>query len=251
MFGGNLCRTLRSQCVLLLGITSVIAVVGCQRVTRTEEKIIGLWEFTGLDATGRVVFRRDHTVVNLFRDGSDPNAKWAPTAWGTWRLEGNEIVTDEEVFSVPGYLPSSRQIARMPIRDFQEEKLVRADGRADFYRIHWGAERYSQVWALFYLIASLIAFSASIYGIRKSSLRKEFVLLGIAAVVALLWSISTLVAELAQTGTLIISAVWLRSLRLPTEIFRIVCILIFTIAFAKLAFAVKARAPAKEKSSDS
>jgi hypothetical protein len=237
--------------VLLFGVTLGLAVGACQRVSPAEEKVIGIWEFTGLDATGRVVFRRDHTVVDLFTESDSPNARWAPTAWGKWRLEGNEIITDDEVLPIPGYSPRPRRITRIPIRDFEEGRLVRADGRADFNRVRVGIEQYLQILALVYVIASLIAFSASVYAVRNSSLRKEFVVLAVAAVLALVWSTSTLVAELAQTGTVIISAASLRSLRLPTEIFRVACILIFTIGFVKLAFSLRTRTPAKETTPDS
>jgi len=227
--------------VLLSGIASAIALVSCQRVSPAEEKIIGTWEFTGLDVTGRCVFRRDHIVITLFPQGDGPKEMWAPTAWGTWRLEGSEIVTDEEVLPIPGVLSSQRQVARIPIRAFEEDRLVRADDRADFYRVRWGVERYSQVLALLYLTGSLIVFSASVYGIRKSSLRKEFILLGLATFVALLWSVSTLLPELAQTGAVILSATSLHSMRVPTEILRVVCIVIFMIGFAKLTHALRRR----------
>ncbi len=248
-FRGNYSKGLRYHCALLFGLTSLVVVVGCQRTSPTEEKIIGTWEFTGLDATGRVVFRRDHQVIDLFLEGDGPNARWIPTSWGKWRLEGNEIVTDQEML-VGDYSPSERQLGRVPIREFEQDKLVRGDGRADFLRVHWGVEQYFQMLALVYVIVSLIALSVCIYAIRNSSFRKGFDVLAVAAVLALVWSISTLVAELAQTGTVIISPASLRSLRLPTEILRVVCILIFTIAFVRLAFALRARASPKETPSD-
>jgi hypothetical protein len=246
----NRSKPFRYAWVLLFGVTLGLAVEACQRVSPAEEKVIGIWEFTGLDATGRVVFRRDHTVVDLFTESDSPNARWAPTAWGKWRLEGNEIITDDEVLPIPGYSPRPRRVTRIPIRDFEEGRLVRADGRADFNRVRVGIEQYLQILALAYVIASLIALSAFVYAIRNSSFRKEFVVLAVAAVLTVVWSTSMLIAELAQTGTVIISAVSLRSLWLPREILRVVCILIFTIGFVRLAFAVRVRASAKETTSD-
>lgn len=245
-FRGNYSKGLRYHCVLLLGITSLVAAIGCQRTSPTEEKVIGTWEFTGLDATGRVVFRRDHKVIDLFLEGDGPNARWIPTSWGKWRLEGNEIVTDQEML-VGDYSPSERQLGRVPIREFEQDKLVRGDGRADFLRVHWGVEQYSQMLALVYVIVSLIALSVCVYAIRNSSLRKGFVVLAVAAVLALVWSTSTLVAELAQTGTVIIAPASLRSLRLPTEVLRVACIVIFTIGFVNLAYRLRVSVPAKDR----
>ena len=195
-------------------------------------------EFTGLDATGRVVFRRDHKVVDLFSEGDGPNARWVATSWGKWLLEGNEIITDEEML-LPDYSSSERNITRIPVREFEEDRLVRADGRADFMRVKLDAERYSQMVALLYVIASIVAFASIIFAMRNTSFRKEVILLGVTAVVALAWSTSTLVAELAQTGTVIISAASLRALRFPTEILRVVCILVFMIGLVKLIFALR------------
>lgn len=224
-----------------------LATTSCERITPAEAKVLGTWEFTGLDATVRLVFRRDHTVVSLSSQADGFKEKWAPAAWGTWRLEGNEIVTDEEVFPIGGYLPKHRQVARVPIREFGEDKLVRADGRSDFYRVHWGGEQYSQVLSLVYASVSLIVFSVSVYAIRHSAFRKKFIVLAVAAVLALVWSISTLVTELAQTGTVIISPASLRSLSLCTEVLRVACILIFIIGFVRLASSSRISAPAQNR----
>jgi hypothetical protein len=250
MFAGNYPNRLREYGIILLGIMPVVALVSCQRLSPGEEKIIGTWEFTGLDATGRVVFRRDHTVVDLFPENDSTIAKWAPTAWGKWRLEGNEIVTDEEILPIPGHSTPPRRITRLPIREFGDNRLVRADGRSDFNRVHWGVEQYSQGLALLYLTAGFVALAAAVYAARTGRFRKEFILLAVAAGVAVLWSLLMLVAELAQTGSLIVSKASLRSLRVPRELLRVAYTLMFVIGFVKLTFAVRARPGAKEASSD-
>ena len=224
---------------------------GCRRLTAAEEKIVGTWEFTGIDASGRVVYRPDHTVVALFPEYDALNARWVPRSWGSWRLDGSEIVSETESLQIPGMPAIPKRVTRTPIREFHEERLVREEGRSDLIRIRSGTEIYSEVLALVYVIASLIALAATIYATRKSSFRKEFILLAAASVFALGWSTSTLVAELAQTGTVLVSASSLRSLRVPTEIARVICILIFIIGFVKLAFALGTRAPATETISNS
>ena len=100
-----------------------------------------MWEFTGLDATGRVVFRRDHTVVDLFPEHDITDARWFATSYGQWRLEGNEIVTDTQDLPIPGYSPHPKRIGRMPIREFKEDTLVRGDGRSDFHRTDTTADQ--------------------------------------------------------------------------------------------------------------
>jgi hypothetical protein len=136
----------------------------------------------------------------------------------------------------------------MPIREFEQDRLVRADGRSDFYRVQWSVEQqYSQLVALFYVVVSVIALLAAIYAIGNPSFGKTFILLAIAAVFALVWSASTLVVELAQTGTVIVSAFSLRSLRVPTEILRVACIVIFIIGFVRLAYSLRRTGAAKDR----
>jgi hypothetical protein len=213
---------------------------GCYRNAPEEDKILGTWEFTGIDATGRVVFRRDHKVVHLFPEqDSSTNARWIPLAAGTWRLEGNEIVTDVKTLPLRGVDSPTQRTTRMMVREFHEDRLVREEGRSPFFRVRLVAERYAEILALLYVVASLIALTASIYAILRSSFRNEFVLFGIAVLVALAYSLMLLAAESAQTGNLIISPGALDSLKLPREILKLVWILIVTIAFVRFAFALK------------
>jgi hypothetical protein len=223
-------------------LCALACAAACHRVSPAEERIIGIWEFTGIDATGRVVFHRDHTVVDLFPDSDAPYV-WGPSASGTWRLEGDEVVTDDQVLPIPGYSPFPRRITRIPIREYHGDRWVREEGRGDFIRATGGVERYSQMLALLYLISSLIALSASIYAIRSSSFRREFVLLAVAAVLALAYSALLLMAELSQTGDVVISFASLRSLKLPREVLKVMCVAVFTMGFVRLAYGLRARPP--------
>ena len=244
MFLGNPSKRLKYHRLLLSSLAALIGMVGCQRVTPAEERVIGTWEFTGLDATGRVVFRRDHKVVDLFTDGDGPNARWIATFWGKWRLEGNEIVTDEETL-VGDYATSTRRLGRIPISEFEQNRLVRADGRGDFYRVHPDLEQqYSQLLSVFYFVMSVVGLATGIYGIRTSRFRKEFTWLAVAAAFAMGWSTLTLVAELAQTGILILSPSVSGRLQVLTEILPVICLVVFTTAFIKLAFSSRDKAPA-------
>jgi hypothetical protein len=118
-----------SRCVIPI----LVLVTACSRLSPNEEKVVGTWEYTGIDATGRVVLRRDHTVVDMFFiEGA-----WEPVASGTWRLEGNELVTEENSLigpSIPGDTPRPKEITRLKIRAFERNKLVR-DEDSDFTRV--------------------------------------------------------------------------------------------------------------------
>ena len=231
---------------VLCQISVLFLSTACERLTPDEKKLVGVWEFSGIDTTGRIAFRRDHSVVDLFPEYGALNGRWAAGARGTWRLEGNEIVTNKEVLPIPGMTPLPQRITRTPIREFHEDRFVREKDRSDLIRADLGGQRYAQVLALIYVAGTLIALLTSIYAIRNSSFRRPFTLLAVAAAVALAWSALTLVAEFAQTGALIVSAVSLRSMRLPTEILRVACIVIFAIGFVNLAYRLRVSVPAKD-----
>jgi hypothetical protein len=220
----------------------LFCMTGCYRVLPEEQKIIGTWEFTGIDATGRVVFRRDHTVVDLFpEDDRSINARWIPLAAGKWRLEGNDIVTEEETLPLR-FVPSpTSRTTRITIREFHEDRLEREGERGPFLRVSEVAEHYAEVLALLYVGASFIALLACIYAIRRAQFRNEFSLLGLAALVALAYSSMLLAAELAQTGNLIISPGHLDALKLPREILKLLWIVIVAIAFARFPFALRGK----------
>jgi hypothetical protein len=241
MFPGNLFRNWRNCRISLLAIGLLATIASCHRISPAERRIIGIWEFTGLDATGRVVFRSDHKIVDLFRDGDGPEAKWVPTSWGTWRLDGNEIVTDEEML-VGDYSASERRIGRIMIGKFEKDRLKRSDGRPDFYRVHSNAERRSQMSALLYVIGSVIAFSVCIrFAGEKPLFGKAVLILLVAASLAAVWSTARLVTELAQTGTAIVSPAFLSRLAIVSQVFGVAGILVFASGMVGLIFAIKRR----------
>jgi hypothetical protein len=57
-------------------------------------------------------------------------------ASGTWRVEGNILVTkfNVKLDPIPGETPVPKQIVRDPILEFQKDKLVRGDGRPPLVR---------------------------------------------------------------------------------------------------------------------
>ena len=110
--------------------------VSCQRLSPEEERVVGTWEFTGLDFTNRVVFRRDHSTEELYAREGGLIAKispWAALSRGTWRLEGDTIVTDER--PVIGPEPRERRVTRIKILEFRPNELVREGNRDPFHRV--------------------------------------------------------------------------------------------------------------------
>lgn len=120
-----------------LAFAICLLMVGCYRLSPDEEKVIGTWEFAGSGTTGRVVFRRDHTVVDLFPENKKPNARWEAVASGKWWLEGDTIVTDERALlrASPDETPFPRRVTRMKVRDFGKGRTVREEIREPLQRV--------------------------------------------------------------------------------------------------------------------
>jgi hypothetical protein len=221
---------------------ALLCATACHSLSPDEQKIVGTWEFTGLDFTGRVVYRADHVVVDLF--AASETGGWAPGSWGRWRLEGNEIVEDTASLDTPD-LP--RRVTRMPVHLSPEGRLVREDGRPDLIRVSPGAEAYSECLALLYLAGSLIGLVSCIYGFMNSSLRKEFIWLCAAAVCVTAYTLLRLAAESAQTGNLVISWHLLRSLRLPREVLNVGWIILCVIGFTRLVYRLRSSQRATQR----
>lgn len=226
---------LRSCIVLPL---TILLIVGCQPETAAEKKVIGVWEFTGLDAVVRIVFRRDHKVVELFRD---PNCtidcRWDPTFAGRWQVEAGEIVTHEAMLPYGDTLPPPR-VTRIQIRELQADRLL-LNGHPDLVKATIDVERHLQMMALLYSLLAGGLFLLTFLSARRSAFRRDLILLAVGFGGALAWSALTLLVELTQTGNVILSPVALRSLRSPMEPLRVLCLLLLAFAFAKLMFALR------------
>lgn len=204
-------------------------------LTPAEEKIIGTWQFSGVDTTGRVVFRRDHTVVELFRE-DEIVPKWVAGAAGKWRLEGNEIIAEKEILPIEGMTPFPRRITRTAIREFHEDRLVRGDGRSDLIRVAPDSQLYIRSVVLICIILILAACFMAVRTVRNSSFRQDFIWLAVAGCFALLWCGLRLIGDLAEAGKLIVSVMSVRSLQLATQILGVACLLLLAAGFSKLAF---------------
>ena len=126
---------LLSYHALLLAI-GVMAIVSCEHrrpLSPDEAKIVGTWNRDGMDASERTTFRADGTVISDLQGAGDGHVLYR----GTWRLEGNVLVTECDVrFSpYPSKSPLPKQITRIPIVEIQPDKLIREEGRPPLVRV--------------------------------------------------------------------------------------------------------------------
>jgi hypothetical protein len=93
-----------------------------------ERGIIGTWQFSGMDATGRMIFRANHTYSTLFpfSRGDDGLRDWTVVFKGTWRIDGHYLVVEEkDVFnpSAAGNAAPPIRHVRVPIRSITKDKF--------------------------------------------------------------------------------------------------------------------------------
>jgi hypothetical protein len=108
--------------------TSIVGLICCvslaaQSLVPVEENIVGTWRWKTLPGKHgmlRFEFRRDHTF-----EGSDHSAK-KPMAvsGGTWRLEGHDLITEEQAISHAGESQSRIHRKRLTIRVFSDDRIA-------------------------------------------------------------------------------------------------------------------------------
>src|ERR1700737_4055067 len=123
---------------ICISIAIAAAVVSCHRLSPEEEKVVGTWEFSEFAFKNRVVFHPDHTSEELYvRDSGAKIPSWAVRSRGTWKLEGDTIVTDKKPVLAPprGEPPYPRRVVRTKILAFRPDELVREGNRSPFKRV--------------------------------------------------------------------------------------------------------------------
>ena len=95
-----------------------------------EQKVIGTWQFTGIDASGRIVLRADHTCATMLpitgRRG------WEILAKGTWRIDGNHLIRVEKPWFGPSVSvdpPGPSVTSKLPIRSITPDRFELGAGR--------------------------------------------------------------------------------------------------------------------------
>jgi hypothetical protein len=76
----------------------LICPAGCQASRSTEQKLVGSWDFNrSIDSVDTITYEADHTFFVSVRFQDD---RWTD-CWGSWRLEGSEIVRDVTYMKIP------------------------------------------------------------------------------------------------------------------------------------------------------
>jgi hypothetical protein len=112
--------------LVMCGISFAVA-----QLSPLEEKIIGMWQFTGTNTTLRIVLRADHTCATLVpitgRRG------WEILAKGTWRIGGHQLIRVEK----PTFGPSASVdphglsvTSKLPIRSITPDRFELGGGPA-------------------------------------------------------------------------------------------------------------------------
>ncbi|MFN2542000.1 MAG: hypothetical protein ABR514_07515, partial [Chthoniobacterales bacterium] len=88
---------------LLILVSGAVAIVAAYqireavlfaRLSPEEAKLVGTWEYVAIDAVGHFTLTAGHRVTLAFPRDDSANAPFRATAWGHWRLDGNEFVYD-------------------------------------------------------------------------------------------------------------------------------------------------------------
>jgi hypothetical protein len=200
-----------------LAMSALFAVAANFRPTSEEEKrIAGIWQVMGIDTPVRLVYRRDHTMVEMFPE-ENTKAGWLQFQVGTWQLEGNTIIEETRGLRIGDEVLSDRGRRELTLQEIRSDRLVRAGDRPDLLRANVVRERCRQVVFLFCVILSVSMFFPLLRFGRKVIL-KGTTPLCLAAAGVCLWASLNLIDELSQTGSLIVSPASLIALRIPAAV---------------------------------
>jgi hypothetical protein len=94
-----------------------------------EQKVIGTWQFAGIDATGRIVLRADNTCATLVPIAG--RRGWEILAKGTWRIDGHYLIRVEKPAfgpSVSADPPGPSVTSKLPIRSITPDTFALGGG---------------------------------------------------------------------------------------------------------------------------
>ena len=95
-------------------IALLICIAGCQASRSTEQKLVGSWDFNrSIDSVDTITYEADHTFFVSVRFQDD---RWTE-CWGSWRLEGSDIVRDITYMEIlPGEDKTTRNLVAIYAR---------------------------------------------------------------------------------------------------------------------------------------
>jgi hypothetical protein len=198
-------------------VTGAVLVVGpvCKAAETPSERIVGIWEFTGMHNMGRIVYRRDGTIIELFRQDDRPGAYWIPTWAGKWRIEGNTIVAETNLLGEKAEAP---RVTRGVIAAFQPDRLVSGDGHSDSVRVTLAVARSSEAAIIIRVLISLILCATSVYAAVKSSFHRIFAIIASGAACLFISSVLSVPREFGQTGDIVVAYSVVEALQVPRDL---------------------------------
>lgn len=225
----------RTSLFVIAAGTVVFVGAACREAKTPREQIVGIWEFTGMHVTGRVVYHVNGRVVNLFPEHETVGSPWVPTGVGKWWIDGNSIVTEVKNLAQSNEPP--RLTRGMVV--ITPDKLISADGHSDSIRVAFAEARSSEVALILRGSAGVVICVASFYAAVKSAFRRAFAIIGSGALCLIVSSALSVPREFAQTGDFIISASALRALQVPRDCFESAALLLFAGGLLWLAVSLK------------
>jgi hypothetical protein len=101
----------------------------CHRLSPSEEKFVGTWSHSSMDATDFQVLRPDHSIVVFLpeeRHDSSNVLRVFRAGSGKWRIEGHDYVEeiDSELPVFPDNTPLPKMVIRRRIVEIGRDKIV-------------------------------------------------------------------------------------------------------------------------------
>src|SRR5881394_270528 len=84
-----------ARTVIVLLALALCGAPACHRQS-PDERMVGIWQFSGMDATMDYVFKADHTfeVWAPSMDVEQSKGPWLRMDFGSWKIEGDEIIIE-------------------------------------------------------------------------------------------------------------------------------------------------------------
>jgi hypothetical protein len=101
----------------------------CHRLSPTEEKFVGTWSHSSMDATDFQVLGQDHSIIVFFPEDQQDSSKDIRVfrvGSGKWRIEGNDFIQeiDSELPVFPENTPIPKMVISRKIIDVRHDKIV-------------------------------------------------------------------------------------------------------------------------------
>ena len=122
---------------ILTSALVALSLTACHRLSANERRLIGTWEYTTVDAIGRLRFYADHKVALWFVDSAEEGIEPRDAFNGTWRVDGDQVALNIDYKSAfkdsPLKPPESE--GKMPLSQF-DRAAQKTHDRPYFVLIH-------------------------------------------------------------------------------------------------------------------